>query len=105
MDHSKPALQNTLYRMPKKLQTSLEIIKKDKEYRELYGGEKQTFSWLMHHLLPYSEKIKGCELIFPDTVFFEDGKPKVIIKTEKDYCLISQKGPVKLSLVNILKDF
>lgn len=44
----------------------------------------------MEHLLPPSEKesaVKGCELIFPDTVFFNQGKAKMIIKMDKDYCL------------------
>jgi len=37
----------------------------------------------MEHLLSFSEKILGCELIFPDTVFFKDGKPSFIIKSDK----------------------
>ena len=49
--------------------------------------------------------VKGCELIFPDTVFFENGKPKAIIKMDKEYCLVGTKNQVKLSLQNIYKDF
>lgn len=60
----------------------------------------------MKHLLPYSDKIKGCELIFPDTVFFENGEPLLLIKTDpKDFCLLSVKGSQKLSFSNLLKDF
>jgi hypothetical protein len=34
------------------------------------SGMPRDFFWLMSHLLPCNDKIKGCELIFPDTVFF-----------------------------------
>jgi hypothetical protein len=44
-------------------------------------------------------------MIFPDTVFFEAGKPKVIIKMDKEYCLIGVKNAVKLGLTNIYKEF
>ena len=34
--------------------------------------ETEKFNWLIDHLLPPNPaKVKGCELIFPDTAFFE----------------------------------
>jgi len=39
--------------------------------------EHENFQWLMEHLLPPNPaKFKGCELIFPDTAFFEGGNCK-----------------------------
>jgi hypothetical protein len=48
---------------------------------------QHTFLWLMEHLLPLNDKFKGCELIFPDTVFFSRGKPIQVIKSDRDFCL------------------
>ena len=59
------------------------------------------FTWLIEHLLPPSDLYKGCEMIFPDTVFFEkeSAKARLIVKMEKkDYCLVSNKNPTKLIL-------
>lgn len=61
--------------------------------------------WLLEHLLPPNEMIKGCELIFPDTVFFEKGKAKVIIRMDKEFCLQANKNPTKLQKENIYRDF
>ena len=42
----------------------------------------------MEHLLPPNPaKFKGCECIFPDTAFFDQGVCKFIIKNDEDYCL------------------
>jgi len=65
----------------------------------------RDFHWLMQHLLPINEKIRGCELIFPDTVLFHRGKPKVIIKNDKEYCLMPIRQLSKLNLQSIYKDF
>lgn len=53
---------------------------------------------------PSADKFKGCELIFPDTAFFENGQCKCIIKNDEDYCLVQVKNPNKLSL-NAIKSF
>ena len=47
----------------------------------------------------YKEKmIEGCQLFFPDTVFFEKGKI-VICGMDKDYCLIKDsKRPTALAV-------
>ena len=31
--------------------------------------------------------LSGCEIFFPDTVFYEKGAPKFIAMNDKDYCL------------------
>ena len=47
----------------------------------------------MEHLLPPNPaKFKGCELIFPDTAFLDQGNIKFIIKTDEDYCLTQIKN-------------
>lgn len=72
----------------------------------LYEGIPRDFFWLMHSLLASSDKVKGCELIFPDTAFFRKGKPVIVIKSDsKDYCLVGVRHPKKLSLQSIYKDF
>ena len=61
--------------------------------------QEKGFQWLMEHLLPpQSDKFKGCEIIFPDTVFFVKAKPKLIIKTDKDFCLTAIRNPSKVNL-------
>ena len=68
-----------------------QVRSRDNHYLN-YGGEPQTFMWLMSHLLSFTEKIKGCEIMFPDTAFFKNGEARVIIKTDNDsYCLTSVK--------------
>ena len=72
--------------MPKQLKLSLTILEREKVY-EKFGGFKKDFTWFIEHLLPYSERIKGCELIFPDTLFIKDGKPSFIVKMDADFCI------------------
>ena len=90
--------------MPERIIKSLKMLKTDQFYKQYQGFEKD-FPWLVEHLLPFSEKIKGCEIVFPDTVFFRGGLPVMIVKMDKDFCLTSIKNKSKLSLQNILKDF
>lgn len=72
----------------------------------LYEGISRDFFWLMHSLLPTNDKVKGCELIFPDTAFFKKGKPAIVIKSDtRDFCLVGVRQPKKLSLQSIYKDF
>jgi len=44
-------------------------------------------------------------LIFPDTVLFAFGKPKVILRTDKELCLSAVRLMSKLNLQSIYKDF
>lgn len=72
----------------------------------LYHGIPRDFTWLMHSLLASNEKVKGCELIFPDTAFFKRGKPTIVIKSDpRDFCLIGIRHPKKISLQSIYKEF
>lgn len=67
-----------------------------------------SFMWLMKHLIFDSKdnRILGCECIFPETIFFEDGEPRVLIKTEtKDFSLVKEESKQKLTLPRILKEF
>ena len=60
----------------------------------------------MHQLLPSNDKVKGCELIFPDTAFFKNGNPVIVIKSDpRDLCLVGIKNHKKISLPSIYKDF
>lgn len=45
------------------------------------------FVRLIEYLLATSDKIKGAQILFPDTVFFEDGKPNFIARIDKEGCL------------------
>lgn len=60
----------------------------------------------MEHLIPlHTDKYKGCELIFLETCFFKAGKPKVYIKNDKEFCMISVKNPEKLKLDSVKHEF
>lgn len=89
--------------MPEKLRVSLSIIEKDAAYRDEYGGFKKEFPWLIQHLLPYSDRIRGCEAIFPPTVFFKGGIPAFLVKMDREFCLVSK--PANKNLQNIQRDF
>jgi hypothetical protein len=41
----------------------------------------------MEHLIAPNEQYKGCELVFPDSVFFKDGKLAMVVKMDKDLCV------------------
>ena len=41
----------------------------------LLAGKKLMFAQLIEFMLPPNDKVKGCQLLFPDTVFFANGKP------------------------------
>ena len=83
-----------------------DIYQNQAEVREqYYQGMPRDFQWLMQHLLPINDKIRGCELIFPDTVLFHRGKPKVIIKNDKEFCLLPVRQMSKLNLQSIYKEF
>ena len=61
--------------------------------------------WLIESLLPKESGFKGCEVVFPETVFFENKRPKMIVKMDKEFCLTSIRNPKKISLPNIYKEF
>lgn len=81
------------------------IIKETDEFINNHvGGQHMDFLWLMEHLLPYSDKIKGCELIFPDTVFYVNGKARIFIRSDKEQFLVGTKALSKLHKDNLQKE-
>jgi hypothetical protein len=63
----------------------------------LYQGDSITFSKFISHLLAPSLDLEGCEVLFPDALFFtEEGKPDFIAKTDKDGKISAIKDPKKL---------
>ena len=57
-------------------------------------------------LSPSPGKLKGCELVFPDTVFFNTkGYPKMIVRTDREFCLTAIKNPSKLNFNSIVSEF
>jgi len=59
---------------------------------------------LLEHLLPPSDKICGCELLLPETAIFEGGKPKFIVKTDKDGCIVMM-NKAKMGLEELRRTF
>ena len=51
------------------------------------------FHKLIHELIakpkenPKEKMLSGCEIFFPDTIFFEKSGRRYIIHNDKDYCL------------------
>ena len=45
------------------------------------------FPQLIEWLFASNDKIKGAQVMFPDSVFFEDGKPSFIAKVDKEGCM------------------
>lgn len=44
-------------------------------------------------------------MLFPDTVFFSRGKPRLIVRSDREWCLMAIKNPSKLNLQQVYKDF
>ena len=83
-------IPSTLRSVPVQTRKAIKGLDREKAYKQV-GGFERNFLWLLEHLLPPNDMIKGCELIFPDTVFFEKGKAKVIIRMDKEFCLQGNK--------------
>lgn len=45
--------------------------------------------WMLQQLLAPNNQIEACQMNFPDTVFFEEGKPIEIIKTDSETGLLT----------------
>lgn len=106
-DFNTNQIQKGLNAVPQKLLDYVDVKAKEEEY-EKFGGFEKSFFWLMEHLLPPSQQeniLKGCELIFPDTAFYQNGKARLVVKMDKDYCLTGIKKAVKLAKDEIYKDF
>lgn len=61
-------------------------------------AQQKGFNWMLENLLPLNDKFKGCELILPDTVLFAKGKPYMLVRCDKDFCLTAVKGNSKKGL-------
>lgn len=53
----------------------------------IFFEEEIQFRDLIEKLFANSDKIKGAQILFPDTVFFDEGKPLFIARIDKDGCL------------------
>ena len=62
--------------------TKLEV-KQSVDFR-LLEGKQITFAQLITYMLPPNDKLKGCQVLFPDTVFFVGGKPHFISKNDRE---------------------
>jgi len=56
-------------------------------------------------LLPTTDKIRGCEVIVPETAIFVNGKAKYIIRNDKEHCVFAVRKKNKLNLQSIYKEF
>jgi hypothetical protein len=68
---------------------------------QLLVCQKYDFQQLVEWLFGNSEKIKGAQILFPDTVFFEEGKPSFIARNDKECCIVKITQPSKLALPEI----
>lgn len=90
--------------VPDYIRRTFQIKEMDHKLQHV-GGFPQSFRWLMEHLLPPSDRIKGCELIFPDTAFFSGGSLVLMIKMDKDFCVEGVRNRKKLSVLKFVKNF
>jgi hypothetical protein len=68
---------------------------------KLLNDTPVQFAQMIEWLFASNDKIKGAQILFPDTVFFEDGKPSFIAKVEKEGCMQKITSPSKLGLQDI----
>ena len=60
----------------------------------------------MQKLLPPSDRVEGCPLVFTDTAFFDvKGRVAEIIKTDKDGLLMTIRNEAKLNLQEMRRSF
>ena len=76
-------------------------VVKQKEDLHLLMDTPTPFVQLIEWMFPSSDKIKGAQILFPDTVFFEEGKPAFIARIDKEGCLVKVTQPSKLGLQEI----
>ena len=79
-----------------------------KEQNDPIGDIEQiSFHKLMQMLCAPTEQFQGCEILFPETVFFDSklGKASEFIKTNNEGYLISIKSEKRLNLLGIKESF
>ena len=68
-------------------------IKKKQNDEYYIGNDDMPFHMLIMELIakpkenPKEKMISGCEVFFPDTVFFLGGNKRILVQNDKDYCL------------------
>jgi hypothetical protein len=60
---------------------------KKKFNTSIFYEEELQFRDLVEKLFANTDKIKGAQILFPDTVFFDEGKPLFLARIDKDGCL------------------
>lgn len=59
-------------------------MENERKFKSL-GGFNKSFKWFIEKLLPPTDNIKGCEIIMPDSAFFNtSGVPELVVKNDKD---------------------
>ena len=67
--------------------------KKTDHEKYFEGLDDMPFHMLIERLMAKPREstkeklISGCEIFFPDTVFYEKGMPKMYAMNDKDFCL------------------
>ena len=79
------------------------VLKKRNSVYSNIQSTQRSFQWLISCLVSNNERVKGCELIFQDTVFFKNGEVHSLVKMDKEFCLIAQRNKKKLYLQAVLK--
>lgn len=71
------------------------------------GKENMGFDMLMHELIakpkdnPKEKMLSGCEVFFPDTLFFKNQQPSYIIMMDKDFCLTKWNDEERKQMPNV----
>ena len=68
------------------------------------------FRWLVEHLLaPNAEKFRGCECLLPETCFYKNGKPYMLVRFDEAFCLTALKqnetSKTRLNQEYVFKEF
>lgn len=64
----------------------------------------KDFHWVVEHLLSTHDRIHGCEIKIPETYFFVKGRPKIMVRTDRNGFLTAMNSSEKLELTEIRKD-
>lgn len=80
-------------------------VVRQKEDLSFLTDTPTAFAQLIEWMFPSSDKIKGAQILFPDTVFFEEGKPAFIARIDKEGCLVKVTQASKLGLQEIRQRF
>lgn len=72
----------------------------------MFSQDKINFMKFVEFLLPPSLDLEGCEILFPDSLFFDDsGKAAFVAKTDKEGKMLCMNQPNKMGLNDIRQKF